>query len=180
MMRLFTSVCIPEAIRRQIPVPGRGRMKPVAGKNLHITLRFVGERDDAATDAIRQVLRSVKFEPFSVLVADAGCFPARKNPKVLWIGLEPAGKLENLYRLVDEALLKAGVPQGDKRFHPHITVARPGPDSRAAALEFLDANRSAIFGEFVVDEFVLCQSILRREGPEYVVLEKYGGGRGRW
>lgn len=172
-MRLFTAIILPDAIREMIQIPDPAAMKVVPRTNLHITLRYIGETDDSEVEDICRALRSVHFEPFDVTVTGAGCFPGRKNPRVLWIGAGPAGKLESVYNRVDAALRPAGAGPGDKRFHPHITVARPRPGSDKAVREYLQANNDKTFGTFRFEGFVLYQSILKKDGAEYIELEKF-------
>jgi RNA 2',3'-cyclic 3'-phosphodiesterase len=173
MIRLFTAVCLPDHIRSAVPLPEGPGMKTVPVANLHITLRYLGEIRREKTDELRSALRSVSFSPFTAAVAGTGCFPNRRNPAVLWIGIEPAGPFEALFYRIEDAVRPLGYGQEQRRYHPHITVARPQANVQKTAVRFLDQFSDVSAGEFVISEFVLYESILRREGPEYRVLEVY-------
>lgn len=173
MIRLFTAVRLPDHIRRAIPVPAGSGMKPVAAENLHITLRYLGEIRREKADELRSILRSVNFNPFTATVKGTGCFPNRRNPMVLWIGVEPAGPFEAIFYRIEEALRPLGYGPEKRRYHPHITVARTGTNVKKEAVRFLDEYDDINAGDFLVEEFVLYESILKRDGPEYRLVEGY-------
>ncbi|TVQ13348.1 MAG: RNA 2',3'-cyclic phosphodiesterase [Balneolaceae bacterium] len=176
MIRLFTAVQLPDHIREAIPIPDSSGIKTVSEENLHITLRYLGEIRRERVQELRNALRTVSFNPFAATAAGTGCFPNRRNPAVLWVGVEPAGQIEALFYRIEDALNPLGYGPEKRRFHPHITVARPRPRAKKAAIDFLDQYSDFSAGEFAIDEFVLYESILRREGPEYRMVEVYGGG----
>lgn len=173
MIRLFTAVQLPDHIRMAIPVQEGAGMKTVPAANLHITLRYLGEIRREKADELRSALRTVSFNPFTATVTGTGCFPNRRNPSVLWIGVEPAGQLEAIFYRIEDALRPLGYGPEQRRYHPHITVARPHANAKQEAIRFLDQYSDLSAGEFVIEEFVLYESILRREGPEYRVVEVY-------
>jgi RNA 2',3'-cyclic 3'-phosphodiesterase len=174
MKRLFTAVGLPDQIREVIAIPQGTGLKEVSRENLHITLRYLGEVKHESVDEIREALGVVKFTPFEVEAAGAGCFPNRRNPSVLWMGVEPTGPLEALFFRVEEALKPLAFGPEARRYHPHITVARVQPFARKAALEYLEQHEADVAGRFVVGDFRLYESILHRSGPEYRVIETYG------
>ena len=173
MIRLFTAVRLPDHIRNAIPVPESDGMKTVPAVNMHITLRYLGEIRREKTDELRSALRTVSFNPFTATVTGTGCFPNRRNPAVLWIGVQPAGQLEAIFYRIEDALRPLGYGPEQRRYHPHITVARPGASSKQAAIRFLDQYSDFSAGEFIIEEFVLYESILRHSGPEYRVVEVF-------
>jgi RNA 2',3'-cyclic 3'-phosphodiesterase len=173
MIRLFTAVRLPDHIRSAVPLPEYSGIKTVPAANLHITLRYLGEIRREKTDELRSALRTVRFNPFTATVMGTGCFPNRRNPAVLWIGVEPAGQFEAIFYRIEDALRPLGFGPEQRRYHPHITVARPHAYAKKEAIRFLDQNCDVSAGEFVIGEFVLYESILKREGPEYRVVEVY-------
>jgi len=152
-MRLFIAISIPKEIQKylaNIPVTGR---KP---KDYHLTLAFLG---DADPDVIKKRLESVEFEPFKLKLSVMGCFPNKFSPRVLWVGVEPRQPVNELHGRIEKTL---GLQ--DKKFHPHITLARNPKRFERQEIEPM---------EIKVDSFVLVSSTLTRQGPIYKVLGKY-------
>lgn len=97
----------------------------------HVTLRFLGEVDDArVTDgtldrALKEAVAGIG--PFTLHLAAPGCFPALGRPRVFWVGLEGGTKsLASLQeRIVRSTDPFVGTPEREG-FHPHLTLARAG------------------------------------------------------
>lgn len=110
-MRLFVSIPLPVEQREHLERALTGR--PSAPERWHITLVFLGDRDEEVGDA----LASVRAAPFELHLAGSGSFPG-----VEWAGV--AGNLEALSALATEVAVACRVQQGVYR--PHVTLARRG------------------------------------------------------
>ncbi len=167
MYRLFVAIDLPDDVR--------GAVAGIAGKELtvarlvprdqlHLTLRFIGDADEAQFQAIKKALARVKGSPFSLTLKELGHFPPGRHPRVLWVGMEESGPLRSLQQEIEVALNDAGVAPEGRGFSPHITIARlkETPVARVAALE--ERNRLFSAGPFPVGEFYLYSSTLTREG----------------
>jgi RNA 2',3'-cyclic 3'-phosphodiesterase len=184
-MRLFVAVemneSIAEAMRdtidelrarvtRRAP---RARVTWSAPDRIHITVRFIGEADDAKTQAIRSALGpSIDAPVFDLTVEGIGSFPPKGPPRVFWAGLTDGrnGLLE-VERVVSQRL-KALVPAEDRPYAPHLTLARvkePAGLSRAALFEGLTSHR---FGRLHVDAITLFESRLSPKGATHVPLQR--------
>ncbi len=184
-MRLFVAVemneSIAEAMRdtidelrarvtRRAP---RARVTWSAPDRIHITVRFIGEADDARTQAIRSALGpSIEAPVFDLTVEGIGAFPPKGPPRVFWAGLTDGrnGLLE-VERVVSQRL-KALVPAEDRPYAPHLTLARvkePAGLSRAALFEGLTSHR---FGRLHVDAITLFESRLSPKGATHVPLQR--------
>ncbi|MFH1685402.1 MAG: RNA 2',3'-cyclic phosphodiesterase [Candidatus Micrarchaeota archaeon] len=168
-MRLFVAVPIPVELRNKLGEKSeeltQDGIRLVDPKNMHITLRFLGEVPDEKE--IVEKLRRVKFEKISCTMKGVGAFPNQNHVKVIWAGIESKEKLENLAAKVNAAL--EGFP-GDERFSAHITIARVR--KRIDLKNFIEKNCGE-FGKFEVDSFELIKSTLLPQGPEYSVVEKF-------
>ncbi len=168
-MRLFVAVPIPVELRNKLGEKSKeltqDGIKLVDPKNMHTTLRFLGEVPDE--NEIIEKLRRVKFEKISCTMKGIGAFPNQNHAKVIWAGLESKEKLENLAAKVNVAL--EGFP-GDERFSAHITIARV---RKKIDLKNFIENNCGEFGKFEVDRFELIKSTLLPQGPEYSVVEKF-------
>jgi RNA 2',3'-cyclic 3'-phosphodiesterase len=146
-------------------------------ENLHVTLAFLGEVDDAAivplTDAVRTICAG--SPPMRLAVAGCGAFPDAKRPRILWAGIR--GEVEALrvlaLRLREVCALFAPAMAGEE-FQPHLTLARP----RDRVLRPLELSRDApVFGEWSVESVALAESVLTPEGARYTRREAFFLGR---
>jgi RNA 2',3'-cyclic 3'-phosphodiesterase len=148
---------------------GQG-LKPVEVENVHVTLKFLGDTDEALVPKIVDCMRSAVTDvsPFTVSLKDAGYFPPRGPARTIWVGIEGAEPMETIAFRLDECLESLGfVPEG-REFKAHLTVARV-KDNRAAfaAEQLAHNNRSVEFGSHLVASIKLKRSVLGRFGPTY-------------
>lgn len=108
-------------------MPGASYMKWVAAGGIHLTLKFLGNVDEAKLPAIAQSLSkaAASIGPFEIQTAELGAFPNAGNPRVVWIGLRgDVQALEVLYQAVERALTPLGFPPEGRPFAPHLTLGR--------------------------------------------------------
>jgi 2'-5' RNA ligase len=209
-MRLFVAVDLDperhEAIARV--VAGLRRAAGSAGwdrsarwvspRNLHLTIRFIGEVDEAAGARGREALGPpIELPPFDVVFEGAGVFPPRGAPRVLWIGVERGAEdLAHLFDALESRLRLAGIAPEARPFSPHLTIARfrdrergrRGTRSAGAWSADLPRRRPADAlaavrvgaGPMPVRSVTLYQSRLTPAGPEYsTLLSTPLGGKSR-
>ena len=100
-----------------------------------------------------------------------GVFPNEDYIRVIWIGLKDSQKVIELQQKIDKQLY--GMFKMDKKFHPHITIARVKfITNKEGLIKNLKAIKIKEIG-FEVDKFQLVKSILTQQGPIYKVLEEY-------
>ncbi len=173
-MRLFVAVEIPDLVKEMMgelegELPEDG-LKRVDVKNLHITLKFLGEVDEAKVEEVKAALGRVEFAPFKVQVKGVGVFPKEDYIKVVWAGTESA-ELKELAGKVEVALVSR-FGKEERGFSGHLTLARV--KRKVDLKEFLGKHREEVFGGFAVDKFLLMKSVLQKGGPEYSVVEEFG------
>lgn len=123
--RLFFALNLPrtaaqalEQWRRPLPLVS-GRWVPMA--NLHLTLAFLGEVDDAALDALLD--SDMKgLRPFTLSFGELGYF---SKPKVLFVA--PTSVPDELTQLAEHCQRlqgRYGNAKKEQRYQPHITLAR--------------------------------------------------------
>ena len=131
-IRCFVAIEIPDRIQETISdVQSEVRTKIKRASwtrkgNYHITLRFLGDIVKSKIEDIDRILANVALaqQPFSIEIGGIGAFPSMNRPRVLWIGLtQGAQATEHLAKLINRELKKIGFPN-DRRFHPHLTLAR--------------------------------------------------------
>ena len=162
-MMLFFAVELPDEVRERIFEAGReleGKgISLVKKENLHITLKFIGEKSEHDAREIIKKASEISFESFSVRVVGVGAFPNERNARGIWVGAQADG-LGELAHKIEEAL-----EMEKEKFVGHITVARV--KARVDLSEFFEKNKKAEFGEFLVNAFTLKKSTLSSQGALY-------------
>jgi len=172
-MRLFLAVFPPPdvqqlAYRAADPLRiGHDAVAWVKRENLHFTMRFLGEVEDAAAEQAASAMREAAAARarFGAALGGFGAFPSAKRARVLWIGmLQGAEPMRLLAGALDEALSRHGFEPSDQAFEPHLTVGRV----RAAGdwtARLIDAP--TVEARFQVDRLRLVKSTLASGGSRY-------------
>src|SRR5581483_5650316 len=129
-MRLFAAIDIPEDVRRHLQTlvdllrpTAHINWSPVA--NLHITTKFIGEWPEDRLEEMKAALRGVASTgPIEISVRSLGWFPNARHPRVFWAGIEASDQLAALAEATETAVAKLGVAKEDRKFSPHLTLAR--------------------------------------------------------
>ncbi|HPR24505.1 MAG TPA: RNA 2',3'-cyclic phosphodiesterase [Bacillota bacterium] len=128
-MRTFIAVTFDEGIKKDIEeiiirikrVSERGRFSP--GRNLHLTLFFLGDTDIKKIDDIKNAMDMVKCEKFDLKLLSPGRF-SKGSSDIYWLGTEESIPLLRLQNDLSRELMKIGFSAESKRFTPHLTIAR--------------------------------------------------------
>lgn len=143
-------------------------------ENLHLTLRFVGEVDEALKEAISAKLEEIVVEPFILPVEKIGAFPTRGQPQVVYAGLGSAHtRLFQLQHRVEEALAGLGLPLELRAFSPHITLARVSRCNPMTVNDFVKRHRDFVAAPFKVERFCLYKTQMTHFGAQYTCLREY-------
>jgi len=100
----------------------------VHGRNLHLTLAFIGELPLQKAQEASRALRGLSSEPFDWCLDHVGRF---ERARVLWAGGPPEPRLTQLADRVRERLKTLRIGFDDKRFAAHVTLLRDLPSIRA-------------------------------------------------
>ncbi len=103
----------------------KGRWKYI--DNFHLTLKFLGDINQAQKNLIDEVLRSIcaNTAPFSLSIDDLGRFSGKANIRVLWLGLNGDLKqLSQLHQSIDNSLEPLGFKKDTRAYSPHITIGQ--------------------------------------------------------
>jgi len=138
-------------------------------KTFHLTLKFLGEVDDKKLDDVKEAFKQIRFEPFVAKLTKLGAFPDTRNPKVLWVGLDPAEKIREFHKQVDEKLSQLFDPE--TKFEPHITLARVKFINHAKSFQERYEELKTEKMTFLVDKIKLIQSRPTKEGHVYEDVE---------
>tara|TARA_S200000501_G_C20868400_1_gene763109 strand:- start:350 stop:913 length:564 start_codon:yes stop_codon:yes gene_type:complete len=161
-----------EMIQTTVDAP-YGDIKWVYGKNLHLTLAFVGNLEESQIKDIITELESMNFgQPFNAVLNYTGLFPNPENPNVFWLGIDKGRSRLNL--IVDQIhsiLNKLSLPINDKKFIPHVTIGkvRKNIDSwKIGTSSYLNAVFSPT--RFLVNSIHLYESAMTEKGVKYTSI----------
>ena len=127
-MRCFIGIELPQQIKEDLSELQKqignefAKIKWVEKKNLHMTLKFLGEVDEDLLKLTETALKNVKFRKFTTNIDNIGWYPNDNKINVIWVGLKPEKELLNLHGEVE---LKLGnLFEKDERFSVHLTLGR--------------------------------------------------------
>ena len=176
MYRLFVAIDLPEGIRETLAglCCGIPDARWVTPEQLHLTLRFIGDTDGGLFGEIREALAEIAPPSFTMRLKGFGCFPPRKAPRVLWVGIEqPNEPLLKLRNRVEATLVRLGMEPEHRKFAPHITLARLREPPMHRLTNFLSGNNLFATETFPVTEFLLYSSTLSTKGAIHTVEASY-------
>jgi 2'-5' RNA ligase len=173
-MRLFVALSIPDAVANtmfliQSGVPGA---KWQTREQLHLTLRFVGEADGRDANAIDDALAAISSPRFELALKGVGEFGG-KNPRALWAGVSDPVAVAHLARKIETALQRIGLPAEERKFTPHVTLARLRGAPTGKVLDWLSDHALYSSVPFAVNEFTLYSSQLSQSGSVYAPERVY-------
>lgn len=178
-LRLFVAADPPPEVREEAAVWGRAAaraaagLRPVPAENCHITLAFLGDREESELEPIGAALRAAATEvpvpggPGVSLGAPVWLPPRRPRALALEIH-DDDGELAVLQRTLAANLHQAVGWQSSRGFRAHLTCARTG---RGFDPDLLDLPVGPGL-EFVVESVTLYSSTLLPEGARYEPLER--------
>lgn len=181
-MRAFIAIELPETAKRALaglvdrlrPIGVRASwVKPEA---LHLTLRFLGDIDDATAERIRAALREgyADAAAFPLHIKGVGAFPNLRRPNVVWAGVELSEALAAAQAVAERAAQAAGLDPERKAFRPHLTVARiKDPAAGAALAAPIEAEGDFDIEPFLAGGVTLFSSRLTSQGPIHSRIEEY-------
>jgi len=182
MIRTFVAIEVGAAVQsRALQLIGRMRSTEmhvnwVERKNLHLTLKFLGDVPTLEMPAVcRTVVKvAAQIAPLEFAIKGAGAFPQVRRPRVVWLGVgEGSEPLRALHQAIDEALRPLG-HRGDSRpFKPHLTLGYVREGSAMAGLtnSIVEAAEFEA-GTSAVTEVVVMASHPDVGGPRYEVLAR--------
>jgi len=151
------------------------KIKFVERENFHVTLKFLGEIDEALAEEVKEALAEIakKHKKHRVRVKGIGVFPNPNYVRVIWAGIENDEGIKAIARDVEREMRRLGFKK-DRDFVAHITIGRVKfiRDKVELAMALKDlANED--FGEFEVEAIELKKSTLTPKGPIYETVARF-------
>jgi len=146
----------------------KAKIRWVAKKNLHLTLKFLGYVEDV--ENVVKLLDTVKFNTFEFKLKCLGVFD-ESRPRVLYVDIEPSDKVMGLQPTIEDSLIN--LFERDKRFSTHITIGRiKSYEDKEYLIKNL-GNLKIKPLDLKVDSFCLFKSVLSRDGPKYTKVKEF-------
>jgi 2'-5' RNA ligase len=129
--RLFIAVALGDEDRRALiawareAVGGDRGMRVVAAEQVHLTLAFLGHRPLDDVGPVGELVEGFAGDPAPVLSNGAALWLSPRKPHVLTVAVnDETGALADLHASVWDGLEELGFEREERRFRPHLTVAR--------------------------------------------------------
>ncbi len=133
-MRIFVAYAISDDVKIQLhhlqqqlsPIYQNGRFKQP--KNMHMTLRFVGEVNETQLASLIDEIDNIidKHPVQQVILDQLGFFGKSAKKHSLWIGCHSQPPMEQLSNEITQCVIRCNIAVNDTPFVPHITLAQHG------------------------------------------------------
>ena len=105
---------------------------------------------------------------FELIIKGSGVFRDMHDPRIIWTGIEPSGKLSDLNNIIINGLKGLNIKMEDRPFKPHLTLGRIKHLKDKEVLKSLLVQFQNYEIQIVpVDEVILYESILLQSRPVY-------------
>lgn len=179
-IRTFIAIELPDTVKTHVEAleaqlkKTRADVNWVSPRNMHITLKFLGDTPLDRLDAVREGVgeAAASMAAFSMGLNRIGAFPDLDRPRVFWIDVqEGRDGLVALQRRVEKALLSRRFVREERPFSPHLTIGRVRSPQGLGLLTQQVRQTAFQTPCFSVTRIVIIKSELRPNGPVYTVLD---------
>ena len=184
-MRTFIAIELPRQIKDkltelQILLKQTGAdVKWVFPKNIHLTLKFLGEIDEKQLPEIIQIIEGAakNNKTFQASLSSYGVFPKIEFPRVIWVAVNKGdNETKKLAEELENGLEQIGIPKEEKAFSSHITIGRVKSQlNKEKLVKALKESGNYFEGEntgFDINKITLFKSTLNVSGPAYDILKE--------
>lgn len=178
--RLFVALDLPEAVREGLAAWGRDELvdpslRAVRPEFLHVTLVFLGHREEREVEEIAEVVRESGGPAALMKLEDPITLPRRRRAALFALPA-PSPATAELQHGLSERLGAAGLHEPEERaFWPHVTIARVRPEGRGSRRPATVARRPGDLPDRLKEPFLgvrmtLYRSELQPGGARYAPL----------
>jgi 2'-5' RNA ligase len=195
MIRAFLAVELHETLRGHLArlqtdlkqrlspkLPRQVRLSWVQPGSIHLTLKFLGDIDEAMVQPMREAIERTLHghEPVSIPLERIGSFPHLHQPRVLWIGPSEEwerspdhARLIALHQAVEASTVSLSFAPDTRPLSPHLTLARIKEGARQVGQALAQTgvtDRPCPLGALPVESIALMKSDLKPTGSVYTKL----------
>jgi 2'-5' RNA ligase len=175
-MRLFIAMPLPKPVEDEL---GRiifllkqkgGSVKWVAPKNIHVTVRFLGDTEENLVGSINERIDTIArdYSAVATTLHGLGAFPNPNRPRVIWAGLDRnIDTLAEIASKMEVAMRGLGFAPEERGFKPHVTLGRVRENAGLAGLTAYLKSYQMNPLDFTLDRLLLFRSTLTPKGPIY-------------
>jgi len=179
--RLFIAIELPQKLRQYfynivLSMSNKNHeIRAIVPDNIHLTLKFLGNTNISRISKIARAISSVSvsFPKFSFNTGDRmAAFPGLKSARIIFVPVEEGSeKIIQFYGKLEDSLSKIKIRREQRKFIPHLTVAR----IRSMVDLREEINNIDISPQKNIEctHLTLFESVLKRSGSEYKVLEEF-------
>jgi 2'-5' RNA ligase len=178
-MRIFIAVELPATIKAEVSAfqeafeETRASIKWTRPESMHLTLKFLGEIDEARLSEVVNVVQKVtaKHQQMTLRLSGIGVFPHLRNPRIFWVGLSgETEKFASLAEEIDLSLAELGFPREERSYNPHLTIGRFKSPLGAPELISHARQHPLQVLTFCVSEVTVMRSVLNPRAAVYTTL----------
>lgn len=174
MPRLFVGLEVPDEITSYLSrvrggLPGARWVDPA---DYHLTLRFIGDIDRRIAREIEDELSEIARQPIAVMLSGLGVFGGVK-PHTVYASIAPNRPLLDLQAESERCLRRLGLKPEQRKFTPHITLARLRSASVLDVVDYLALHAHFPQQGFTADRFALFSARETFGGGPYIVEAAY-------
>ena len=187
LFRTFLGIDLPEDIKSLInniyPEKKDKIIRLVPEKNLHITIKFLGDISEKKLIEVKQTLSNLKLDlNIKLSLNSYGVFPINGYPKILWLSFENKKRdiSKTVFPLIEKNFARIDFPKEKRKFTPHVTIGRIKIKNnsdmnkykktiKTFEIEFNKIEKK----EFKINKLILFKSQLTPEGAVYSKIEEY-------
>jgi RNA 2',3'-cyclic 3'-phosphodiesterase len=179
-IRAFIAIDLPPPLREkldavigELQTVSSGAVRWVPAKNIHLTLKFLGDISPANLQVLSKILavEAQNCPPFEMGVGGVGAFPNDRRPRVVWVGVKAPPVLENLQRNIESETRRLGYTPEERPFSPHLTIGRVTHNAKPQDIRQLSETLVNLdtgnLGHINVDKIFLYRSDLYPSGAVY-------------
>ena len=174
MIRLFVAIDTPSKIKDYLYEIQQAiikkintretKIKWVAKKNFHQTLKFISWVDEANVEEIKDKLKKLEFKKFKARLGSLSAYPTPNNIRVIFVDMIAP----DIFSIHDDIeMLLEGIGKKDTLFSTHLTLGRVKFCRERDQLSEILRNIKIEPQEFIIDKVKLFQSIPTKEGSIY-------------
>jgi RNA 2',3'-cyclic 3'-phosphodiesterase len=183
-MRTFIAIPLHNEAKKELSLL-QGRFKKsdvdvkwVNPKDIHLTLRFLGDvEENKLTQIKRSLTRAVKKHgQFDLCLKKLSALPTLIYPKTIIVNANDEKRsCQALQKSVSMAIKKIGFEKEHRAFLPHITLGRVRSDkNKKALINLIEKEKDFSLGAKIpIKCIVLFSSLITQRGPVYSILEEF-------
>ncbi len=176
MMRLFIALPLEKAVEEHLSrlittlKQKGGQVRWVAPKNIHLTVRFLGDTEDDLVPELSKLIdnTAADFTPVQTRIDHLGAFPNLHRPNVIWVGVnDNTDILAELANRIEAGVRQLGIKPDSKPFKAHLTLGRVKDSRNLTSLTNFIQDHKFAPAPLLLDRIVLFKSTLTPQGSIY-------------